>query len=447
MLTAVTELYTRLPSDVEKRKAWIYEVPLPAVHHLREALNAVPLDDPVPQEIFAKYDAAVIAATIKLWLLELDPPVALWEGWDEIRKLYPAVGAAAKSENTETETQRVSDLGLALLRLPKVHLFVLDAIISHLRNLIDTTTAEETEEVYITKLALSIGRTLIRPKFESELSIQDRHPTLMFIDLLKNPTMIRDTISKKKRESERKVPLRKRTAPIDMRLSRSRISVGADTKQLLAAQQSRLYRHLLWPNPPPPPPPPILAPTPFVAPPPPPVIAPTPFVPPPPPPALPTVTDRPVFKEPPPETDDDDLPPRPSFKEPRPSSPDATPPRPKFVDPPAEPMSPTRGVASPRSGSPAIEDQNKTSLSRSSSGQAVRGPRGARGPRPPSSGSVSSIVSNLNRKNSIGSSPTSPNYKRNSGSPGRPSSVLGRSAAFSTRTMESDAEDNLVDKK
>jgi hypothetical protein len=56
------------------------------------------------------------------------------------------------------------------------------------------------------------------------------------------------------------------------------------------------------------------------------------------------------------------------------------------------------------------------------------------------------MVSNINRKNSIGSPPSSPNYKRNSGSPARPSSVLGR-AAFSTRTMESDAEDQVLDKK
>lgn len=74
---------------IEKRKAWIYEVPLPAVHHLRESLNAVDAELPIPADLLGKYDAAVIASTIKLWLLELDPPLALWDGWDEIRKLYP----------------------------------------------------------------------------------------------------------------------------------------------------------------------------------------------------------------------------------------------------------------------------------------------------------------------------------------------------------------------
>jgi hypothetical protein len=73
----------------EKRKAWIYEVPLPAVHHLREALNTAAPDKPIPTELLANYDAPVLAAAVKLWVLELNPPLALWEGWEDFRKLYP----------------------------------------------------------------------------------------------------------------------------------------------------------------------------------------------------------------------------------------------------------------------------------------------------------------------------------------------------------------------
>ncbi|KAJ6621349.1 hypothetical protein B0H10DRAFT_2432380 [Mycena sp. CBHHK59/15] len=490
LLSALTEAYGKLPNDIEKRKSWIYEVPLPAVHHLREALNGVPLDEPVPMELLASYDAPVIAGTIKLWLLELDPPLALWEGWDDIRRLYPTVGAAAKADGDDTEALRITDLGTALQRLPRVHLYVLDALVSHLRTLIETTTVEETEEMYITKLALSVGRTILRPKFETEMSIQDRHPTLLFMDLVKNyAAIIPPTIARKKRESERKIPIRKRTAPVDMRLSRSRISVGADTKQLLAAQQvaqnpslhkaSRSIDVGVPPVPPVPPMPPAFV---QAAPPPPPLpvekpvekpveapgpppFVPPPFVPPPPPPALPTAPK------------DADQPARPSFKEPplswtttcpfgprsrsplrkeseAPSSGVSTSPS-TVVIPPTPQKSDSRNgsrVASPtkigsRSASPVTSDP-RASLTRSSSGQgAVRGPRGARGPRPPTSGNVQNLVSTLNRKNSIGSPPSSPSYKRLSGSPGRPSSVLGRAAAFSTRTMESDAEDNVVEKK
>jgi hypothetical protein len=118
----------------EKRKSWIYEVPLPAVHHLREALNAVPPDQPIPAELLTKYDAPVIAGAIKLWALELDPPLALWEGWEDFRRLYPTVGSTtAKMDGEDTEEQRIRDLGAALQKLPRVHLHVLDAIVNHLK--------------------------------------------------------------------------------------------------------------------------------------------------------------------------------------------------------------------------------------------------------------------------------------------------------------------------
>ena len=74
---------------MERCKAWIYEVPLTAVHHLCESLNAVHPEKPIPANIVTKYDAPVLASAVKLWLLELDPPIALWEGWEDLRRLYP----------------------------------------------------------------------------------------------------------------------------------------------------------------------------------------------------------------------------------------------------------------------------------------------------------------------------------------------------------------------
>jgi hypothetical protein len=207
---------------------------------------------------------------------------------------------------------------------------------------------------------------------------------------------------------------------------------------------------------------------------------------------------RPEFKEPPPEFDE---PPRPTFKEPPPEvddvpspgmqptsfvSPPASPPpvmdeKPLSVTPatPNNPIKALRRNSALRSGSasparspspltssatPAIpaEDQvlsvGRTGLSRHSSGQAavVRGPRISRGPRPAAGGgNVSSMVANLNRSSMSKSPPPSPNYKRLSGGTTRPGSMLGaadgkskigRSSAFSRRTMASDAEDEVVDR-
>lgn len=81
-----------------------------------------------------KYDAPVIANAVKLWILELDPPLALYEGWDDLRKLYPTVGSSApKAEGDQAEQEHIQGLGAALQRLPRVHLYVLDAIVKHLK--------------------------------------------------------------------------------------------------------------------------------------------------------------------------------------------------------------------------------------------------------------------------------------------------------------------------
>jgi hypothetical protein len=325
---------------------------------------------------------------------------------------------------------------------------------------------------------------------------------VLFIDLLKNyDDILPPTIAKKKRESERRVPVRKRTAPVDMRISRSRISVGAPTREILAAQQSAQKVAAQLPN------------TTISA-------------------AVPeapaavhaspiseskssstesemfepavgehTVQDdsappRPTFKEPPPEIED--TPPMPTFKEPPsedddapsmqppsfispPASPppviDEKPPSPVVVTTPATPHNPIKGLrrnsalqsggaspmrspsprATPPSPATPVEDQvlnvGPTGLSRHSSGQpALRGPRLSRGPRPSGGGSVSSMVANLNRTSASKSPP--PTYKRLSGGT-RPSSMLGAGATtdgkgklgrggFSRRTMASDAEDDVV---
>ncbi|KAI9464211.1 hypothetical protein HD554DRAFT_2206321 [Boletus coccyginus] len=500
LLDGLAESYMRLPSDAEKRKVWIYDVPLPALHHLREALNAVLPGQPFSSEMLAMYDAPVLAGCVKLWALELDPPLLLWECWDDIRKLYPTVGSVTKADGELSEEQHLQDLQTALQRLPKVHLYVLDALVTHLRTLIVSTDAEEPVDIYMTKLALSIGRTIIRPKVETELSIQDRHPTLLFLDLLKNyDKILPPTIAKKQRESERRVPIRKRTAPVDMRMSRARISVGAPTRELLAAQQAaqKLASHSN-----------VVASTPL------PVTkteepvviatepksietpAPELHVPEP---AMQddTVPPRPVFKEPPPETDD--TPPRPSFKEPSPEIDDIPLPRSTFVSPPssslvmeeksspspavavtpATPHNPIKslrrdsafrsGSASPiqaRSPSPSVvgvdsaaEDQpltqSKSGLTRHTSGQVgVRGPRLSRAPRS-QQGGVSGMIASFNNRSTAVSPPPSPGYKRLSGGTSRLSANTGTDSkrgigrtpgGLSRRTMASDAEDEVVDK-
>ena len=110
LLTALTDAYSKLPDNSERRKTWIYEVPLPAVHHLRETLNAVPPEEDIPHDMLQKYDAPVLASGVKLWALELDPPLCMYEGWDEMRKLYPTVGGGHDGPVICVKYVKVDDL-------------------------------------------------------------------------------------------------------------------------------------------------------------------------------------------------------------------------------------------------------------------------------------------------------------------------------------------------
>ena len=134
MLAGLETAYKRSTNDAEKRKAWIYEVPLGAIHQLRETLNTIPIGQPYPPDLFAKFDAPVIAGCIKLWALELNPPLAMYEGWEEFRTLYlsrKSDGGGATRDDAETE--HLEKVASTLQRLPRVHLYVLDAILSHLK--------------------------------------------------------------------------------------------------------------------------------------------------------------------------------------------------------------------------------------------------------------------------------------------------------------------------
>ena len=45
----------------------------------------------MPIDIVTKYDAPVLASAVKQWLLELDPLITVWEGWEDLRRYIPTV--------------------------------------------------------------------------------------------------------------------------------------------------------------------------------------------------------------------------------------------------------------------------------------------------------------------------------------------------------------------
>ncbi|KAL8293658.1 hypothetical protein RQP46_000359 [Phenoliferia psychrophenolica] len=249
LLEHISSRYASMP-DAERRKAWLYETPLSAQHHLRSALN-----DPntLDSALVEKFDLPVVASVTKLWLLELDVPLIIYSHYDEYRSLYPKrVGA----EVVDVPAKAIAD---HIARLPPVHLEVLRVLIQHFATLIKDTKTDESDEVFLQKLALSVARCVLRPKVETSLTLDDRFPTLLLVDLVKNFDVIfhsADELKSKQREDRYK-PRRQRTKPVDVRVSRSRIDASGSVdlgegKKLLQQQRHGLAS-------PPPPVPPIPA--------------------------------------------------------------------------------------------------------------------------------------------------------------------------------------------
>ena len=88
LLLSLTELYNELP-DEERRRSWIYEVPLQETHALRNSINKSRSSLEEQQDMIKRFNVPVVAGVVKLYLLELSPPVIGWEGWEDAKAVYP----------------------------------------------------------------------------------------------------------------------------------------------------------------------------------------------------------------------------------------------------------------------------------------------------------------------------------------------------------------------
>lgn len=151
------------------------------------------------------------------------------------RSLADKVSLLVGADTVDHQARLEGLLGL-LERVPKVHLLVLDALLSHLNDLIastedatkpsvgaDTSKTVESDAEYISKLGATLGPCILRPAIESSKTLNDRFPAQLFVDLLKDySSLLPPTLEKKaKVEEERYAPKRQRTKVIDQRVTRS----------------------------------------------------------------------------------------------------------------------------------------------------------------------------------------------------------------------------------
>ncbi|GAA5981053.1 hypothetical protein JCM10908_003965 [Rhodotorula pacifica] len=216
-------------SDDERRKAWLYDVPLASQHSLRSMLNPpalVAANNGAGPDL-SIVDLPVLCATTKLWLLELEQPPFTWSAYEELRSAWATrtganEGGGGGDENEET---KVELLAKVVGKLPKIHFEVLRALITHLAALIRDTKTDEPLDIYLHKLSLSLARPLLRPKQTTSLSLDDRFPAAVISLLLSHTDEIFNKateVAKRERE-DRYRPRRQRTKPVDERVRRSNL--------------------------------------------------------------------------------------------------------------------------------------------------------------------------------------------------------------------------------
>ena len=242
--------------NTEKRRVWLYEVPISMTHNLRKRLiehvsaetdrsNTSSLSFAVPDMLLDAVDTPVLAATVKLWLLELETPLIPYSMWDEIAEIYnaatliesaPTADAPDAPDNAvDASASIVQGLRTVLSRLHKMHLACVDAFICHLYKLVQATKpAEEDEDKYSSRLGLSLGRTLLRPAAERPSVIDAKYPALLVKDLVMHyEELFPELMHSKVKESEvdtldARTTIRRRSKPVDQRISRSSLLGAPD---------------------------------------------------------------------------------------------------------------------------------------------------------------------------------------------------------------------------
>ncbi|TIA69361.1 hypothetical protein E3P91_03646 [Wallemia ichthyophaga] len=220
LLKALDRKYADIKEPENVRKVWILDIPLVTCHNVSLALSNVPSVKIIGalEGVLNDVHAPIIAACVRLFALELNPPLGGLHTWEDARAVYPKY----IEKGYEIPAQ---DVQKVLERVPLLNLTTLYEICNHIHNLFTSTStgSENEDDVYLQKLSLLLVRSIFRPRVESDLTIQERHMTNLLIDLIKRPEdILNPLIERKSTElSPSKTLQRRRTKPIDERVLRS----------------------------------------------------------------------------------------------------------------------------------------------------------------------------------------------------------------------------------
>lgn len=164
-----------LPADEASTLTWWTQPePIEEIYKLRHQINnAKPF---LPDAFFRFFSPSVVVGTFRQFLLELPESLVPFIVYERFKELYG------------DKRPRPKDLATVFVQTPQLFRGVLNDILNFLRGAFQ-------EEDY-PELAASLALPLVRPRAPSAVTMDDRHPQLLVLDLLMNGPAILEEASK-----------------------------------------------------------------------------------------------------------------------------------------------------------------------------------------------------------------------------------------------------------
>ncbi|KAG7661019.1 rga8 [[Candida] subhashii] len=195
ILSHLDSVYPELENDEARINLWTEPIHLTQIHKLRFQLNDIN-DSNAIAEILKQHSPQVVTNVLKLYFMELpDSIIPYNNNYDVIKLLYQNYPIIDESKTNS----RINGIQNVLAELPKYNLATLDAILTHLKRLIEIIGSKEPKlaQDFQASLCKEFGHLILRPKSDIPETNHDKHQINFINDLFNNKDSIFDELRRK----------------------------------------------------------------------------------------------------------------------------------------------------------------------------------------------------------------------------------------------------------
>ncbi|KAI3405218.2 rga8 [Candida oxycetoniae] len=256
ILSHLDHVYPELKDDEERINIWTQPIHLSNVHKLRLQLNDQ--NDPHKiNELLTQSNPSVVTNVLKLYFMELPDSIIPHNFYDVIKLLY------SKYQDDSQRESRINGLRNVLAETPKCNLATLDALLTHLKRLVQIIGSKDKEAARNLQQGLcnEFGKLVLRPRITTDLYsdhssqrqyLNDKHPVNIMQDLFRYKDSIFNELKRKSSRhiqngsggSSKGVTRESSTTAAAASSSSSNVSVATSSEELAAKYKSRLESRL-----------------------------------------------------------------------------------------------------------------------------------------------------------------------------------------------------------